>query len=167
MSPAPNPTGFDPVHQLAIIQKAMAKQSFCVLATSSAQNRPHAVGLLYAAVGLDVYILVGENTIKVRNIRANPSVAVSIPVRKYPVGPPMAVQFQGTAEVLPPEDPHIKELLAARRLKRIVGLGAADHPGNCFVKISPRRRISSYGLGISLIKLIRDVTQGHRTVQLP
>lgn len=167
MSQAQISPNFDPARQLALIEKALAKQSFCVLATSSARNRPHAVGILYAAVGLDLYLLVGEETVKVRNVRENPDVAICVPVRKYPVGPPMAVQFQGTAQVLPPDDPAVKELLAAGRLKRIVGLGALDHPGVCFLKISPRRRISSYGIGVPLRTLLRDVTQGHRSVTLP
>lgn len=158
---------FDPVRQLAIARKAIAKQSFCVLATASAEHRPHAVGLLYAGVDLNVYVLVGEGTIKVRNIRTNPRVAVCIPVRKYPFGPPMAVQFQGTGEVLAPDDPHIRELLQAGRLKRIAGYGAMDKPDICFVKITPSRRIATYGLGVPLLRLLRDVGLGARSVELP
>ncbi|MDQ1289263.1 MAG: hypothetical protein QG622_2829 [Actinomycetota bacterium] len=144
----------------------MAKGSFCVFATSSAKNRPHAVGVSYAAVGLDVYLLVSEDSIKVRNVRENPSVAVCIPVRKYPFGPPMAVQFQGEAQILRPDDPGVKDLIAAGRLRRITALGALDHPGVCFLKITPRRRVSSYGLGISLIQLVKDIGQGARSVAL-
>jgi general stress protein 26 len=167
MSTTSSPPAFDPARQLAVIRRTMTKQSFCVLATSSAQNRPHAVGLLYAGVDLCVYVLVDESSIKVRNIRENPRVAVSIPVRKYLFAPPMAVQFQGTAEILTPDDPHIKGLLAAGRLKRITGLGALKKPGICLVKVTPGRRISSYGIGIPLIRLMRDITLGARSVQVP
>ncbi len=166
MSAVPDPGGFDPEQQLSIIRRAMAKQSFCVLATSSADNRPHAVGLLYAAVGLTVYVLTGQDTVKVRNVSENPRVAVCIPVRKYPVGPPMAVQFQGTGEVLAIDDPHIKDLVAAGRLKHIAGHGALDKPGICFIKVTPSRRVSSYGLGVSLLRLMRDVSKGARTVEV-
>jgi nitroimidazol reductase NimA-like FMN-containing flavoprotein (pyridoxamine 5'-phosphate oxidase superfamily) len=62
----------------------VTRHSFCVLATSSANHLPHAVGLLYAAIDLDLYLLVDENSIKVRNVRENPRVAVCVPVRKYP-----------------------------------------------------------------------------------
>jgi general stress protein 26 len=166
MATAP-PAQFDHARQLAIVQRAIAKQSACVLATSSAKNRPHAVVVLYAAVDLSVYCVVGEDTIKVRNVRENPNVAVSIPVRKYPFAPPMAVQFQGTGEVLPKDDPHIQELLKAGRLKRITTLNALDNPHACFIKVTPRRRISSYGLGVSLLRVLRDPTQGTRSVELP
>src|SRR5690242_3199456 len=129
MTGATSTTTYDSEQQLALIRRALAQQSFCVLATSSADQRPHAVGLLYGADGLDLYLLVGEDSVKVRNVRENPRVAVCVPVRKYPFGPPMAVQFQGTAQILAPDDPKIRELVAAGRLRRITGLGAADRPG--------------------------------------
>ncbi len=160
------PVAFDPAQQLAIARRAIAKNSFCVLATSSASNRPHAVGLLYAAVDTTVYFLVGEDTIKARNVKENPRVAVCIPVRKYPFGPPMAVQFQGMAEVLTGDDPGIRQLLSTGRLKRIAGHGAADKPGTCFLKVTPVRSISTYGLGIPILRLLRDVSQGARSVDL-
>ncbi|HEX2809097.1 MAG TPA: pyridoxamine 5'-phosphate oxidase family protein [Kineosporiaceae bacterium] len=167
MNTAPSPAAFDPVRQLAIARHAIAKQSFCVLATSSSRNQPHAVGLLYAAVDTTLYLLVSQDSIKARNIRENPRVAVCIPVRKYPVGPPMAVQFQGLAEVLTGDDPGIKDLLATGRLKRIAGYGAADKPGTCFIRVTPGRRISTYGLGVPLVRLLRDVSLGARSVELP
>jgi general stress protein 26 len=164
MSRSVTTTAYDPEQQLAVIRRALAKQSFCVLATSSAEQRPHAVGLLYACVDLDLYVLVDENSIKVRNVRANTRVAVCVPVRKYPLGPPMAVQFQGTAQILTPDDPAIRQLLTAGRLKRITGFGAASKPGICFLKITPYQRISSYGLGVPLRRLMRDVSLGQRSV---
>jgi general stress protein 26 len=160
-------TAFDPQQQLAIIRRALARQSFCVLATVSADQRPHAVGLLYASVDLDLYVLVNETSVKVRNARENPRVAVCVPVRKYPVGPPMAVQFQGTAQILTPDDPAMRELLATRQLKRITGFGAARKPGSCFLKITPHQRISSYGLGVPLRRLMRDVSLGQRSISVP
>ena len=41
---------------------------------------PLAVGLLYEAVGTRLYALVGEDSVKARNVRQNPRVAVSVPV---------------------------------------------------------------------------------------
>ena len=167
MSAAATSLAFDPARQLHIIRRAIAKNSFCVLATASAKNRPHAVAILYAAVDLDLYFLVGGATVKVRNVRENPNVAVSIPVRKHLFGPPMAVQFQGVGQVLAADDPHIKELLEAGRLKHIASFGALKTPGVCFIKVTPHRRIFSYGLGVSLFRLLRDLSQGARSVELP
>ncbi|MBT8224696.1 MAG: pyridoxamine 5'-phosphate oxidase family protein [Dactylosporangium sp.] len=167
MATAPTSPAFDPTRQLDIARRAIAKHSFCVLATSSAKNRPHAVGILYAAVDLTLYLLTGENTVKIRNIRENPKVAVSIPVRKYPFAPPMAVQFQGVGAVLAVDDPHIQPLLGTGRLKRITSFGALDTPGACFITVTPHRRISTYGLGIPLARLLRDLSGGARSVELP
>jgi hypothetical protein len=158
---------FDPVRQLAIVRRAVAKHSFCVLATSSARSRPHAVAILYAAVDLTLYFLVGNNTVKARNVRENPHVAVSIPVRRYPFGPPMAVQFQGTGEVLAVDDPDVRALIEAGRLKRITGYGALETPGACFIRVTPRGRISTYGLGVPLMRMLRDLSAGSRSVDLP
>lgn len=167
MSSTTGAPGFDPVRQLAIIEREVTKRSFCVLATSSAAGRPHAVGVMYAAVGLTLYIQVSEGTVKVRNVRENPRVAISIPVRKYPFGPPMAVQFQGTARVLGPDDPQVQEFLRTGRLKRIASLSGDPRPDTRYLEITPERRISSYGLGIPLRTLLRDVSQGGRSVPLP
>lgn len=167
MTTAPTSHTFDPARQLAIVRRAVAKHSFCTLATSSARNRPHAVGILYAAVDLTLYFLVEKDTIKARNVRENPHVAVCIPVRRYPFGPPMAVQFQGTGEVLAAADPHVRALVEAGRLRRITGFGALEKPGACFLRVTPRGRISSYGLGVPLMRLLRDVSAGSRSVDLP
>jgi hypothetical protein len=167
MSVDTDPARFDQERQLEIVRRAIAKNSFCVLATSSVQNRPHAVGLLYAAVDLSIYVLVGDDTVKVRNLRANPQVAVCIPVRRYPFAPPMAVQFQGTAEMFAPDDPHIRQLVQAGRLKKITGLGAGTMPGTVFVRVTPHHRIASYGLGVPLVRLLRNLSLGARSVGVP
>jgi hypothetical protein len=158
---------FDADRQLAVIRRALARNSFLTLATASADGRPHSVGLMYAAVDLTLYALVGDGSVKVRNIRQNPRVAVTVPVRRGPFGPPMAVQFQGTAQVLPHDDPEVRGHLAAGRLKSIARMASSAGPGTCFLRISPGRRIGSYGLGMSLRTLLRDVTQGARSVALP
>lgn len=166
-SSARPPTEFDRDRQLAVIRRALARHSFMVLATASADGRPHSVGIMYSAVDLTLYAVVGEGTVKVRNIRENPRVAVTVPVRRGPFGPPMAVQFQGTGQVLPSDDPEVRGHLAAGRLKAIARMGAQTGPGVCFLRIAPGRRIGSYGLGIPLLTLLRDVSKGARSVALP
>src|SRR3954468_15019447 len=91
--------------QRRLIQRATERGSFCTLATSSAANRPHVVGVLYCLVEGALYIATLAGSVKVRNIKQNERVAVCTPVRRYPIGPPFSVQFQGTAVVLPTGDP--------------------------------------------------------------
>jgi hypothetical protein len=159
--------GFDAARQLAIARRALARRSFCVLATVSRAGVPHAVGLLYEAVGTRLYVLVGEDSVKARNVRQNPRVAVSVPVRRFPFGPPMAVQFQGRGRLLRADEEPVRSLLARGRLRRITGLGAGSQPGTCFLELTPAGRISTYGLGMPLHTLLRNVSQGHRSVALP
>jgi nitroimidazol reductase NimA-like FMN-containing flavoprotein (pyridoxamine 5'-phosphate oxidase superfamily) len=46
----------------------IASNSFCILATSSAENRPHVAGVLYALVGRNLYVNTDRTSRKARNI---------------------------------------------------------------------------------------------------
>ena len=147
------------------IMKQLARSSWCTLATASANGEPHVVGVNYAFTGGHLYFLTAATAKKVRNIRENAYVAVCIPVRKYPMGPPFTIQFQGVATVLEPDDPEITSLLKAGKLKEITRHGIMNKaPDGRFIKLRPAQRIHTYGLGIPILTLIRDVTRGDRTV---
>lgn len=152
--------------QRGIVQRAIARASFCALATSSGRNRPHVVGVLYVAVDRILYVATFEGSRKVRNIRENPHVGVCIPVRKFPVGPPFCVQFDGTAEILSPRDEPIVALLEAGRLKRITAHGELSAPRLCFLRVTPDRKVSTYGLGVPLLALLRDPLHASRSVEI-
>lgn len=152
---------------LAITTKAIAARSFCSIATASDAGRPHVANLLYAAVGTTLYGSTLRSSRKARNIAANPRVAVTIPIRRLPVGPPSSVQFQGTAVLLDTGDPEVRELHAAGRLKAITGHGELELPDGCIVRITPGRRMVTYGLGMSLISFIRDPLNAVGSVELP
>jgi general stress protein 26 len=152
---------------LAELTKVIGRRSICTLATSSPKNWPHAAAVLYEAVGTTLYVNTSRSSRKARNIAANPHVGVVIPVRRLPVGPPAEVQFQGTAEVLDMDDPHIVELLQAGRLKSITSHGELDHPDGCFLRIAPGRRIYTYALGMPLLRVLRDPLNVSGVVELP
>jgi general stress protein 26 len=148
------------------VRRAIARRSYCTLATSSAANRPHVVGVLYAEVDGRFYVSTLETSTKVRNLRENPRVAVCIPVRRFPVGPPFSVQFQGEAEIRAPDDPAIADLLAGGRLKRITSHGELDDPHACVIKVTPGRRVATYGLGVPLRKLLGDPIHASGSVEV-
>jgi hypothetical protein len=127
---------------------------------------PHIVGVTYQYLDGYLYVATGAHSKKARNIRANARVAVHIPVRQYPVGPPWSVQFQGTASILDIDDPEITGLLRSGHLKRITGHGLLNEPDGCFLKVKPARRIHTYGIGLSLREVVRDIAHGDRTVTL-
>jgi hypothetical protein len=159
-------TTFDHDRQRAIVQRTMARQSFCTLATSSAELRPHVVGMRYVLEDGALYVTMFDESIKSRNIRQNPHVAVCIPARKIPLFPPFAVQFQGKAELLPRTDPRVVELFNAGRLKRIISKHDFENPHTIFARITPSRRISTFGLGVPLMHIIKDPPSAIRSVEL-
>lgn len=166
--PEPGSSPLEPHDRLlARVVKALAARSFCTLATSSPSHRPHVAGVLYEAVGTTLYVSTLRTSRKARNVAANPYVAVCVPVRRLPVGPPSSLQFQATAAVLPAADPEITELVADGRLRSITGHGELDLADGCFLRITPNRRIATYGLGLPLHRLIRDPLDAGGTVVLP
>ena len=148
------------------VMRTIARRRFCVLATSSPGGRPHAVSVLYAAVDTTLYIHTFLDTKKARNVAANPEAAVCIPVRRLPLGPAMAVQFPGRAEVVPQDDPSVLPLIEAGRLKKILVDGALDDPRGCFLRITPHGRIGTYGIGVPLLRVIRDPLSAVGSVEL-
>lgn len=149
------------------VVKAISKRSFATLATVSPADRPHAAGILYQAVGTTLYVSTPRESRKARNIAANPHVGVSIVVRRLPVGPPSNVQFQGVAEILAADDPHIVRLAGSGQLKGITSHGELDNPENVFLRITPGRKLNTYGLGMSLRQLLRDPLSALGSVELP
>jgi general stress protein 26 len=159
------PTHYTPA--LDQVAKALGKRSFCVLATASPSGRPHVAGVLYQAIGTTLYVNTSRDSRKARNVADNPHVAVSIPIRRLPVGgPPSTVQFQGRADILALDDPDIARMVESGELKNITSHGELDHPDGCFLRITPLRRITTYGLGMSLLKLIRDPLHAGGSVDL-
>ena len=152
------------------VRKALTKRSFATLATTSAAGRPHVAGVLYEFFGdTNTMIL---NTLrtsrKARNIAANPHVAVCVPVRRLPVGPPSSVQFQATAELLANDHPDIVALVNAGSLKSLTSHGELDLVDGCFVRINFGPRVLTYGLGMPLRTLIADpLAAGGRTTMTP
>jgi general stress protein 26 len=153
--------------ELDLVKKVVGRRSFCLLSTVSANDRPHAAGLIYVPVGTTLYVNTFRGSRKARNIATNPHVGVVVPVRRMPIGPPSAVQYQATAEILDREDPHVVELMKAGTLKAITSHGELDNPDACFLRITPSGRIHTYGLGMPLLKLIRDPLNGAGVVAGP
>jgi hypothetical protein len=132
----------------AAVEQAIASNWFCTLATSSADNRPHVAGVLYALVDHDLFINTDRDSRKARNIAENNRVAVCVPIPAAPDGPPFTASFQGTARLLANDDPEVTALIAAGRLAPITSHGELERPGTCFLKITPGGRVAAYGIGV-------------------
>ena len=140
----------------AKIHRAIEKRSFATLATTSSIGQPHVAGVLYELAGTDLWLNTMASSRKAQNMMANERVAVTIVVRRIPFGPPSTIQFQGRATVFDQNSPEVLDLVDAGSLKTITGHGELELAGSCFVRITPNRRLHTYGLGLSLVKLIRD-----------
>jgi Pyridoxamine 5'-phosphate oxidase len=149
-----NPYPTNPV--LTDVLRAIEKRSFFTLATSSPTRQPHVAGVMYALADDRFYITTSRTSRKARNIAANPNVFVCIPIRRAPVGPPSTVQFAGTAELLTAGDPDVVALVQAGRLKAITRHGELEMADVSVVRITPSRRLLTYGLGLPLRQLIKD-----------
>ena len=150
------------------IRSSIAKRSFATLGTTSPQHRPHAAGVLYAAVDDVLYVSTMRSSRKARNVATNPHVFVSIPVRRIPFGaPPSTIQFAATAELLPVDHPDVVSLARAGRLRAITSHGELDLPDGCTVRIVPGPTIHTYGLGMSLRALAKNPLDAAGTVTRP
>ncbi|MEM7284723.1 MAG: pyridoxamine 5'-phosphate oxidase family protein [Actinomycetota bacterium] len=138
------------------VMKTIARRDFCTLATVSPAGRPHVAGVVYSAVGSSLWIHTLTTSRKARNAVANPHVAVSIPFRRLPAGPPFTIHFQARAELVAMDDAKVIDLVERGDLKAIAGHGALDMADGVFVEIVPTGTIHSYGPGARTIDLIRD-----------
>lgn len=147
------------------ILDTLAARSFLALATASPAGFPHAAGVSYALgergahddlSDLTLYVNTMRSSRKGRNVEASGRAAIVVPVRKLPVGPPFTIQFQADADVVAPTDPEILDLVGAGRLRAITSHGELDEPDGCFIRLRPRGRVHSYGLGVSAIALACD-----------
>jgi Pyridoxamine 5'-phosphate oxidase len=134
----------------------LTKRSFCTLATTSVDHRPHVAGVLFVAVDGVLYVNTLRSSRKARNIAANPGAFVCVPVRRVPVGPPSSIQFAATVTILGLDHPDTKRLVQSGALKSITSHGELDLPGSCFLGITPNSRMHTYGLGMPLHRLIRN-----------
>jgi nitroimidazol reductase NimA-like FMN-containing flavoprotein (pyridoxamine 5'-phosphate oxidase superfamily) len=164
-----------------LVIRAVAKRSYAVLGTVSEAGFPHSAGVIYQAVLSEparaagagpepapfvLYTSTMLSSRKARNIETNPRVAVTIPIRRLPVGPPSAVQFQGTAQIVELTDPELGRLADAGLLKAVTGHDELELPGGCFLRIRPGKRLNTFGLGMSLRQLIGDPLSAGGTVEL-
>lgn len=132
-----------------LVVDLMARHNYCTLATC-ANSSPHAAVVLYASDGLDIYFFTGTRSKKIKNIKENPNVAVTIEGKKL-LFFPQAVEIQGRAKILSKDDEKaqkvyyskwkIENKMAAWRIH-----GTLDA---LWVKISPEK-IFTYGIGTRL-----------------
>jgi hypothetical protein len=149
-----------------LVRKAVAKRSFAVLATASDDGRSHAAGVLYAVAEGNLWISTLRSSRKAKNVAGNPRVAITIPVRRLPVGPPSSVQLQAKAEVVDVDDAELRRLAASGALKKVTSHGELELADGCFLRVALPERVPVYGLGMSLWRLMRDPLAAGRVARV-
>ena len=139
----------------ATVRRAIGRRSVATLATASAAGRPHAATVLYQCVDDALFISTSRDSRKARNVADTGRVAITIAVRRLPVGPPASIQFQSVAEVLANDDPAVVRLAAAGQLDRITSHGELELDGGCVLRVPLPARAATYALGMSLWRVIR------------
>jgi nitroimidazol reductase NimA-like FMN-containing flavoprotein (pyridoxamine 5'-phosphate oxidase superfamily) len=161
-------------YTLEDLTRLIAKRNFCVLATQELRG-PHVVGVSYFARGLDLHILTSAKTVKVRNVRRDPRVAVHIPVPWSLVPAPMkSIQFRGSAEILPIDDASANEALehssfvmlrVMRRLLRNVDVKVWGE--SVWIHVRPRKRIETFMIGVPSTTIFRDEAKAMLHFEVP
>jgi hypothetical protein len=150
----PTPTRFHP--EPSAVRRAIERRSVATLATVSANGRPHAATVLYQCVDDTLFVSTDRDSRKARNVADRGAAAVTIAVRRLPIGPPASIQFQSSATVLANDDPEIVRLAGAGRLDRVTAHGELDREGACFLRLPLPPRVLTYALGMSLWRAIRN-----------
>jgi PPOX class probable F420-dependent enzyme len=78
----------------------VANERVCRVATANPEGQPHLVPVCHAVAGGKLYIGSGDDGAKVRNVRANPRVTVTVDLYSEYWAELKGVMIQGTAKVI-------------------------------------------------------------------
>jgi hypothetical protein len=143
------------------VWQAIEKELFAVIGMVTARHEARTVGIVYVVRNRRLYIASDQDAWKVRHIRQNPHVSLTLPVHKHiPFMPwikiPSAtITFSGIAQILDPEEtpPEI-----VRAIFRDMADNQALMAESCLIEVTPVNDFVTYGIGIPLLKM-RDPEQ--------
>lgn len=161
-----------------LVLRQLRRRHFAVLSTVGPNGRAQSAGVSYGmsapSAPLALYVMSRTHLQKARNIARNPSVSLVIPSPRRLLWflPPPTVHLRGQAEILEWTDPEgmavFQRFWLGRRI--LSGYQAAAQGGEtriCFIKITPDPVISTYMVGTSLWRLLRDMEAGAGRTTLP
>ena len=125
------------------------KWPFGVLSFVTSKGESRSAGVMYKVKDRTLYVLTGPDTWKARHIGANPNVSMTVTVQRLPIrirqAPPAVITFAGIGTVVNMEeiDPDLRHDLMR---------GVGDLADTCVIRIEPRGRIVTYGIGIPMMQ---------------
>ncbi len=157
-----------------MVEDAIRRKNYGVLSTITGNGRPHSAGVLYGVSArtrpFALYIVTDRRSKKARDIMRNPSISFAIPIPRRPSFlPPNSVQFQGAAEVLPLSDEAAREAFnASRVLRRVLRMQLAQKEDvSTFLRVQPDPVVFTYGLGMSILRLMKHIEAAATRVEIP
>jgi predicted pyridoxine 5'-phosphate oxidase superfamily flavin-nucleotide-binding protein len=135
------------------VWREVEKEFFAVLGAVTARGEPRTVGIGYVVRDRRLYIASDRSAWKVRHIRGNPNVSLTVTIPKrlpflpWIKIPAATITFQGEAVVhgldeVPEEIP--------RTLLKDLKMDPAEMAETCILEVRPRGRFLTYGVGVSL-----------------
>jgi Pyridoxamine 5'-phosphate oxidase len=134
------------------VWKELERSSFAVVSYVTPDGNPRSSGVLCAAVGHRLYVVVAPDSWKARHIATADEVAVTVPIRRGSVLsliapiPPATVSFHATATVHPAGS--VDRKLVPRKLAKLL---PEDASNGCLIELVPAGRFLTYGIGVSLL----------------
>lgn len=121
------------------------KWPFAVLSFVTPKGESRSAGVMYKVKDRALYVLTGPDTWKVRHIRSNPNVSVTVTVPRLPIrirqAPPAVISFPGRATVLPVD-------AVDSDLRTDLMRGVEDIGDTCVIRIEPVGTFVTYGIGV-------------------
>lgn len=128
------------------------KWPFAVLSFVTRKGESRSAGVMYKVKDRALYVLTGPDTWKAKHIEANPNVSVTVTVPRLPIrirqAPPAVITFSGRGTVLGMDE-------IDDDLRRELTRGVGDLGETCVVRIEPRGRFVTYGIGIPMMQMRR------------
>ena len=140
----------------ADVWDVIKEEPFAVLGVVTARNECRTVGIIYEVDNQKLYIGTNKDAWKVRHIRGNPHVSVTIPIAKrIPLVPwikiPAAtITFSGTAKVLARDE--VSDDLIQRVFNYVVQ-NDDFVATTCLIEVTPEKDFLTYGIGIPMIQM--------------
>ncbi|MFN2135953.1 MAG: pyridoxamine 5'-phosphate oxidase family protein [Candidatus Promineifilaceae bacterium] len=143
------------------VWEVLDKELFAVLGMVTPAGEARTVGIVYVTRDRRLYISSGTDTWKVKHIRKNPHVSLTVPVHKgIPLMPwikiPAAtITFCGSAVIL---DPRETPTEIVRAIYRDMANNEQLMAESCLIEVTPLGEFLTYGIGIPMMKM-RDPEQ--------
>jgi nitroimidazol reductase NimA-like FMN-containing flavoprotein (pyridoxamine 5'-phosphate oxidase superfamily) len=125
-------------NELEPVTTYISKCPVCTIATVSTDGDPSAAIVFFSNIGADIYFNTAKDSQKIRNIMANPRVAIAMQETSAPKTDQgiKGIQYSGRAKVLP--DAEIAEAPKAV-MARHIALNSVNQGSSVVVKVMPTK----------------------------